>query len=138
MRALGRRGVRSIVIYDQESEEIGRYSRYVADRIEVPRFIEQPERLLVYLLENGRKWSGTLIIPTKDYGVEFHGEVQGHSVADTTSFPRLASNVIEGISTSEFLYENARRLGISVPETFHARSLEDLCRLRDVIEFPVS
>ena len=121
MRALGRRGVRSIVIYDQETEEIGRHSRYVADRIEVPCFIEQPERLLVYLLKNGRKWSGTLIIPTKDYGVEFLARYKG-ILSRYYIIPTPGLDVIEGILDKRVLYENARRLGISVPETFHARS----------------
>jgi predicted ATP-grasp superfamily ATP-dependent carboligase len=135
MRALGRRGVRSIVIYDQESEEIGRYSRYVAERIEVPRFIEEPERLLVYLLENGRKWYGTLIIPTKDYGVEFLARYRD-ILSRYYIVPTPALNVIEGILDKRSLYENARRKGIPVPETFHARSLEELYRLRGRITFP--
>jgi predicted ATP-grasp superfamily ATP-dependent carboligase len=135
MRALGRRGVRSIVIYDQESEEIGRYSRYVADCIEVPRFVEQPERLLVYLLEKGRKWSGTLIIPTKDYGVEFLARYKD-ILSRYYIIPTPGLDVIEGILDKRILYENAHRLGIAVPGTFHARSLEDLRRLKDIIEFP--
>jgi len=135
MRALGSRGVRSVVIYDQESEEIGRYSRYVADRIKVPRFIEQPERLLVYLLENGRKWSGTLIMPTKDYGVEFLARYRD-MLSRYYIVPGPGLDIIEGILDKNVLYENARRLGIAVPEAFRARSLEELYGFRNRIKFP--
>jgi len=135
MRALGKRGVRSIVIYDRESEEIGRYSRYVADRIEVPCFIEQPERLLVYLLEKGRKWSGTLVIPTKDYGVEFLARYRD-ILSRYYIIPTPGLDVIEGILDKNVLYENARRVGIAVPEAFRPRSHQELYAFRDRITFP--
>ncbi|HBL24120.1 MAG TPA: hypothetical protein DDZ40_08390, partial [Deltaproteobacteria bacterium] len=42
IRALSEKGVQSIVIYDRESEELGRYSRYVAESVMIPGFIEEP------------------------------------------------------------------------------------------------
>ncbi len=135
MKALGKRGIRSIVIYDQESEEIGRYSRYVADRIEVPHFIEQPESLLTHLQEKGREWSGTLIIPTKDYGVEFLARYRD-ILSRYYIIPTPGLDVIKGILDKSVLYENARGWGIAAPRTFRARSIEELYRLRERITFP--
>ena len=71
VRALGRQGIRSIVLYDKEKDELGRYSKYAAESIKIPRFIEEPELLLRFLIEKKEAWAGTLIIPTKDYTVEF-------------------------------------------------------------------
>ena len=42
IKALGREGVGSIVLYDKEKDEIGRYSRYVLEAIKIPGFIEDP------------------------------------------------------------------------------------------------
>jgi predicted ATP-grasp superfamily ATP-dependent carboligase len=135
IRALSEKGVQSIVIYDRESEELGRYSRYVAESVMIPGFIEEPHRLLDHLLKKASEWSGSLIIPTKDYGVEF---LAGHKAILSQHYiiPVPDGNVIAGILNKRTLYGNLRKRGISVPKTFHPRSVDELNKLRDEITFP--
>ncbi|MEN6615268.1 MAG: hypothetical protein ABFD12_01820, partial [Syntrophorhabdus sp.] len=71
IRALKKKNIECIVIYDQENEELGRFSRYPHQSVMVPNYIEEPDRLLEYLLKRSYEWSGMLLVPTKDYGVEF-------------------------------------------------------------------
>ena len=71
IRALGREGVRSIVIYGHENDEIAQYSKYVSESYRIPQFFDHTDRLLDFLMEKRKEWSGMLIIPTEDFGVRF-------------------------------------------------------------------
>ncbi|MCE5284219.1 MAG: hypothetical protein LLG93_19220, partial [Deltaproteobacteria bacterium] len=135
IRALGKKGVQSIVIYDQENEELGRYSRYVADSIKVPRYIEEPQRLLDYLLKKAREWSGTLIIPTKDYSVEFLARYKAILSQDYI-IPTPDLDLVTKILNKNILYGDLSRRGIAVPGTVCAQSAGELYELRDTIKFP--
>jgi D-aspartate ligase len=135
IKALARHGVHSIVIYDREHAEIGRYSKYVIDAIKVPNFIEEPGLLLDLLLEKAEEWSGTLIIPTKDYGVEFlarHKDVlKKHYLIPTPD-----RDVVQRIVNKKALYCRASELGIAAPNIFTPRSLRELEALEGKIAFP--
>lgn len=135
IKALARHGVHSIVIYDREHAEIGRHSRYVIDSVKVPDFIEKPGLLLDLLLEKAGEWSGTLIIPTKDYGVEFlaqHKDVlKQHYLVPTPD-----RDVIDRVVNKKNLYATASGLGIAVPNIFAPTSPGELEALEGRITFP--
>ncbi len=135
IRALGEKGVRSIVVYDRPGEELGRYSKYVEDSVMVPRYIEEPRRLVDYLLKKAGEWSGMLIIPTKDYGVEFLARYKA-VLSQEYLIPTPDPDVVTGILNKEILYRDLRHQGIAVPDTFCARSAGELYELRDTIKFP--
>jgi len=135
IRALGEKGIQSIVIYDQDKDEIGRYSKYVDAAIKIPGFIENPDRLLDFLLTQEEAWHGNLIIPTKDYTVEFlarHKEVLSRHYLVPT--PDL--EVVERVMNKRLLYDAARKLGIAVPRVFSPRSLSELDALKSGLRFP--
>lgn len=135
VRALGRQGIRSIVLYDKEKDELGRYSKYAAESIKIPRFIEEPELLLRFLVEKKEEWAGTLIIPTKDYTVEFlakHKDTLGQYYLIPT--PDL--RVVQRIVNKKPLYDAAQNLGIGVPKIFAPKSLAELKALEGEITFP--
>ena len=135
IKALGKHGIRSIVIYDQEKDEIGRYSKYVLESIKVPRFIEDPDLLLSFLMSKKEEWSGTLIIPTKDYGVEFlsanKSELSKHYIIPT---PDL--DVVNNIVNKKNLYKIAEEAGIATPKIFSPKSEDELDAIRHQITFP--
>lgn len=135
VRALGKEGIRSIVLYDKEKDELGRYSRYAAESIKVPRFIEEPQRLLDFLVEKQEEWAGTLIIPTKDYTVEFLARYK-ETLGQHYIIPTPELGVVEGIVNKKPLYDTAQKLGIGVPRIFAPASLEELKALEGTITFP--
>jgi predicted ATP-grasp superfamily ATP-dependent carboligase len=135
IKALAKHGIHSIVVYDKEEDEIGRYSKYVIDAVKVPHYIEKPELLLDLLLKKAAEWSGTLIIPTKDYGVEFlaqHRDI----LSQHYLIPTPDQSVIKRIVNKKNLYGTASELGIAVPRIFCPGSLEELVALEGKITFP--
>jgi len=135
IKALAKHGIHSIVIYDREHAEIGRYSKYVIDAVKVPHYIEKPGLLLNLLLEKAPEWSGTLIIPTKDYGVEFLAEHKD-VLEQYYLIPTPNRDVIERVVNKKNLYNTASQLGIAVPSIFTPGSLGELEALEGKITFP--
>jgi D-aspartate ligase len=135
IRALGLHGIRSIVIYDREKDEIGRYSKYVVEAIKIPQCIEKPYLLLELLMDRKKEWAGTLIIPTKDYGVEFlsanKDKLSNHYIIAT---PNL--DIITNTINKKRLYEIAKQAGIAVPKIFSPKSADELARIKPQLEFP--
>lgn len=135
VRALGKKGISSIVLYDKEKDEVGRYSKHVVEAIKIPGFIEEPRLLYDFLMEKANEWTGTLILPTKDYTVEFlarHRDKLGRHYI----LPMPDAGVIETIVNKRHLYAVAQRLGVSVPGLFAPESLEELNSLDGKIAFP--
>lgn len=135
INALGKHGIRSIVIYDQEKDEIGRYSKYVLESIKVPHFIEDPDLLLSFLIAKKEEWSRTLIIPTKDYGVEFLS-ANKDVLSKHYIIPTPGVDVINKIVSKMSLYKIAENIGIAVPKVFSPRSEDELDAIRHQITFP--
>ena len=135
IRALGEKGIRSYVVYDKEKDEIGRYSKYVLQAHKVPKYIEEPSRLLEFLLAKKEEWKGTLILPTKDYGVEFLA-ANKEILSPHYIIPTPGIEVIRGIVNKKNLYQTARKMGIDISKTFYPKSFEDLEALKSEIRFP--
>ncbi len=135
MRALYEKGIRCIVIYDREEEEIGRFSRYCPVSIKLPGYIEEPLKLLDFLLEKGPEWAGMLLIPTKDHGVEFLA-LYKFVLSRYYIIPTPDARTIKRIMDKRLLYDELKRLGIGAPRTFTVSSRDDLERLEDEITFP--
>jgi predicted ATP-grasp superfamily ATP-dependent carboligase len=135
IRSLGEKGIRSIVLYDQEKDEIGRYSKYVIESYKIPGFIANSELLMDFLWERRLKWAGTLIIPTKDYTVEFLAKNKA-TLSNHYLIPTPDYSVIERVVNKNLLYAAAEKLGIAIPKTYSPKSLEQLNNLYQKIRFP--
>jgi D-aspartate ligase len=135
IRALGLHGIRSIVIYDQEEDQIGRYSKYVVEAIKIPRFIEKPSLWFDFLMKKKDEWSGMLIIPTNDFSVVFlsanKDKLSDHYIVTT---PGL--DIISNTINKKKLYKIAEQAGIGVPRTFSPKSIEELALIKHQLEFP--
>jgi D-aspartate ligase len=135
IRALRKKNIECIVIYDQENEELGRFSRYAYQSVMVPNYIEEPDRLLEYLLKKGNEWSGMLLVPTKDYGVVFLAKHK-KELAKHYIVPTPGLDVVTRILDKKLLYDHLRKQGIGAPDTYTAQSLQELYALKDKISFP--
>lgn len=135
IKALGKQGIKSIVIYDKEKDEIGRYSKYVVEAIKIPGFIEEPEMLLDFLMEKKGDWAGMLIIPTKDYTVEFLGRYKA-ALSRYYIIPTPDLDIVQRIVNKRLLYDTAEKLGIAVPRIFSPKSSAELDGFKNEIRFP--
>ena len=106
IKSLGQKGIQSIVIYDQEKDEIGRYSKYVMEAVKVPGYIYEPEILFDFLMERRQEWAGTLIIPTKDYNVEFLSTYKDE-LSKNYIVPTPDLDVVKTIVNKRALYEKS-------------------------------
>ncbi len=135
VRALGREGVRSIVIYGHERDEIAHYSKYVIDSFKIPLFFDRTDMLLDFLMDKAKEWTGTLIIPTEDYGVRFlssHRDV----LSPHYKVPTPPPAIIDTIVNKKSLYDLAARNGIPVAPVYSPASMDELETLQDKIAFP--
>jgi predicted ATP-grasp superfamily ATP-dependent carboligase len=136
IRALGEQGVGSIVIYDREQDEIGRYSKYVVESFNIPGFIENPDNLLQFLIEKKTDWAGTLIIPTKDHGIEFLAQNK-ETLSTHYIIPLPDYKIINGIINKKLLYQQAKKIDVPVPNVFYPESIEDIYKIKDEITYPI-
>jgi D-aspartate ligase len=135
LKALHRENVKCIVIYDRDEEEIGHISRYVAKAFKIPGYIEEPLRLLDFLLKKAPEWSGMLLIPTKDHGVEFLARYK-YVLGRHYVIPTPPPGIIERIMNKKLLYSDLKRRGIGAPDFLTAASRDELDALKDSIRFP--
>lgn len=135
IRALGREGVRSIVIYGHENDEIAQYSKYVSESYRIPRFFDHTDRLLDLLMEKRTEWSGMLIIPTEDFGVSF---LSSHKDLLSPHYivPTAAPAIIDTIVNKKSLYSLAEKNGIPVARAYSPRSRNELQALTKDLTFP--
>ncbi len=135
IRALGEKGLRCIVLYDEEKYEIGRYSRYVTKSYKLPAFNEHPDQLADFLISRQQEWAGYLLIPTNDFGAEFLAEYQ-QVLSPSYLVPTPAKAVIEQIMNKVMLYKIASKAGIQVPAIYTPQSLQELEEIKQKIRYP--
>jgi len=60
VKALGKQGIGSIVIYGHEPDEIAQYSKYAVESYEISHFFDREDVLMDFLTTRSRDWEGTL------------------------------------------------------------------------------
>jgi D-aspartate ligase len=135
IRALGREGVRSIVIYGHERDEIAQFSKYVVESYRIPLFFDNTGRLMELLLKKRKEWAGTLIIPTEDYGVRFLSSMKD-ALSPYYIVPTPPVSTIDTIVNKKSLYSLAAAAGIPVAPVYSPATPEELKALKGKITFP--
>jgi predicted ATP-grasp superfamily ATP-dependent carboligase len=136
IRALGKMGVPVFALCYKDCE-MGKYSKYVVERIPVPDPGIDEDKLIDTLLNLSSRFKGSLIIPTDDYTV----------VALSKNRAILEDYYIVGVERWEICrqfinkiktYEIAGSLGIKCPATHTPASADELNDLLDKreIRFP--
>ncbi|HBL24121.1 MAG TPA: hypothetical protein DDZ40_08395 [Deltaproteobacteria bacterium] len=135
VKALGKQGIGSIVIYGHERDEIAQYSRYAVESHKLPRFFDETGLVMDLLMRKADKWRGTMIIPTSDHGVKFLADNRD-SLSDHYIVPTPGPDLIDTIVNKKSLYALARDIGIAVPGIHCPRSMDELNMLKGNITFP--
>ena len=122
IRALGRRGIPVVVLY-QDRSEVGCVSRYVREAIQVPRPDQEEKALVDLLLRQAPRLGGGVLMPCADGFVAAIArnkpELQQHYRVGCPDW-QIARSVLEKSRT----YEVARAAGVATPRTAVLHSLE--------------
>jgi D-aspartate ligase len=134
VRSLGRRGVPVCVVDDEQS--ISRFSRYSTVSVRVPDLRDEA-RTVEALMEVGERHrlSGWVLFPTRDEIVAAISR-NAELLAERYRVPLSGWQAIRFASDKRNLHGLGERLGIPVPRTWRALTLDELDALD--IDFPVA
>ncbi len=134
VRSLGRRGVPTCVIDDEQS--IARFSRYATHALTVPDLRDEA-RTVETLLDIASRWNlrGWVLFPTRDETV---AAISRHRATLMQVFrvPTPEWPTVRWAWDKRNTYDLAQRLGIAMPRTWYAESIADLSRLD--LPFPIA
>jgi predicted ATP-grasp superfamily ATP-dependent carboligase len=134
VRALGKAGI-PIVMVTYAHDDVAHFSRYVQEVWRAPHPETFTEDFVIFLLNHGPDWRGSLLIPCADAALSAISKFK-RALAD---FYRVACPDWE--STRRFLEKkNTRELasaaGVAAPWTLALRGISDLEDQRPKIDFP--
>ena len=134
IRALGRRGIPVIALY-QDPTEVGCVSRYAREAIQVPHPEQEEKALVDLLLRQAPRLGGGVLMPCADGFLAAISrnkqELQQHYLVACPDW-HIAQSVLEKSLT----YEAARAAGVATPHTAVLDSLEQAEREADAVSFP--
>ncbi len=134
IRSLGRVGI-PVVGLDFDPKMPGFKSKYCTAGL-CPNPVHEPERMLDFLLLEGKKLSlPGILFPTSDAFVLFFSRYR-KDLNDYFRFALPPPNVLEAIANKHCQYELAEKAGIPYPKTFYPENLDDLNRIKDEIDYP--
>lgn len=135
IRSLGRAGV-PVIGLDPDPSHAGFASRYCTAK-RCPHPVHEPERLVEYLLREGRQLSEPGILsPASDAFVLFVSRYRDE-LREHFRFNLPPPEVMEASVDKRKLYELADRCGLPHATTFYPEHLDDVHRMKDELEYPV-
>lgn len=134
IRSLGRAGV-PVIGLDPDPGHAGFASRYCT-ALQCPHPVHEPEALLEFLLDQGRKLPEPGILsPASDAFILFisryRDELRSHF-----RFNLPTAEVMEAIVDKRKLYELADRVGVPHATTVYPETMGDVLRIADQIDYP--
>ncbi len=133
IRSLGKEGIKSIVIYENDYEA-GIYSKYCVEKARVKSYLEK-ENILNILLENKDKWKGLLIIPGNDESLGalsyYKKELQEHFIIYVPDF-----ETVKKIINKKEMLTLAKEMNMPMPKSYFPESMEDLEKIKTEISYP--
>ncbi len=128
-RSLGRKGIPVCVIDDQYS--VSQFSRYVTRVVQV-KDLRQEENTVNSVLEIGRRYGleGWVLFPTRDETVAAFSRFRDR-LAEFFRVTTPCWNTVQWAWDKKNTYDRAADLGIPVPQTFNARTEEELAAFYD-------
>ena len=135
IRSLGRRGVR-VIAADYDRTGFGRYSRYAAERVLVPDPLVDESRFVRELTVLAARSGNPVIFPTSDAALSAvarsKDDISEHAIVSTMDWRGVRKAIIKSET-----YEIARSMGIRVPRTMVARSVDDAVTTAATLGFPL-
>jgi D-aspartate ligase len=135
VRSLGRRGVRVLVVDDEQS--ISRHSRYATAAVTVPDLRDEA-RSVETLLELGERHrlDGWVVYPTRDETVAALSRYR-ERLRSRFRIPTPPWDVVKWAWDKRNTYELAARLGIATPRTWLVGSAEELASIDGEAPFAI-
>ncbi len=138
IRSLGEKGVPIIGLYTRK-DEFGRHSKYLRQAIKSPPIIkgnkQSEEKFIEFLLKNGPRWRGSLILPTNDQFIEalskYKKKLSQYYVVGVQDWSKARMLV-----DKKTLYNAAESAGVPIPKTWYPTSLEFLYKHQKEFIFP--
>ncbi|KHO46576.1 MAG: ATP-grasp protein-like protein [archaeon GW2011_AR3] len=133
VRELGKKGIKSIVIY-QSDDEFAIHSKYVMESHRIENFLDK-KQIRNILMKNKKKWNKLLIIPCNDESVD----ALSYYKKQLTKFyilPVADYKYIQKLLNKKLTYSIATKAGIPVPKTFYCNSVYEIKKVRSKITFP--
>jgi predicted ATP-grasp superfamily ATP-dependent carboligase len=135
VRSLGRAGV-PVIGLDPDPGHAGFASRYCEAR-RCPHPVHEQDALAGFLLGEGRRLPEPGILsPASDAFVLFMSRYRD-ALRECFRFSLPSPDVMEAAVDKRKLYELADRVGVSHATTCYPETLEDVHRIKDVLEYPV-
>lgn len=132
-RSLGRRRIPVLML--DSHRFLGAYTRY-AKYIRLPPADEQPQDWLEFLEYVGARLDAPgFLFPTSDVSCQLLARNRV-SLRRHFRFVLADEEAISQILNKRLQYETARRIGISIPETYYPESVADVRRLSSDIPYP--
>lgn len=134
VRSLGRHGI-PVIGMDFNPGHAGFGSRFGTPK-RCPHPDHQPEELLAFLLDEGRRLEQPgILLPASDAFVLFASRYRD-PLSRYFRFNLPAPTIIEACVDKRLQYELAERAGCRVPRTFHVASWQEVERIRDRVRYP--
>jgi predicted ATP-grasp superfamily ATP-dependent carboligase len=134
IRSLGRAGVR-VVGLDPDTSHAGFASRYCT-ALQCPHPVQEPEALLEFLLDQGRKLPEPGILsPASDAFTLFISRYR-NDLQDSFRFNLPSPEVMEASVDKRKLYELADRVGVPHAMTVYPETMDDVHRIMHELEYP--
>lgn len=134
IRSLGRAGV-PVIGLDPDPGHAGFASRYCT-ALQCPHPVHEPDALLAFLLDQGRKLSQPGILsPASDAFILFISRYR-HELEAYFRFSLPAPDVMEAIVDKRKLYALADRVGVPHANTVYPETMDDVRRIAHELEYP--
>ena len=135
IRALGIKGIKTIAL-SYESSDFGDASKYVSEKVNIPHPRFEEKKFIDFLINNGHRWRGALIIDTDDNGataISKHKQELLDYYKIATAEWDLLKNFIEKKETHKL----AQDCNVPHPKNFLPKKPEDLLEIKNKINYPV-
>lgn len=130
-RSLAARGV-EVIALDPDPRGLGQASRAVHARYTCPNPLEDEQAFVQFLLDNARRWEGSVLFPTNDEWVLTVSRFR-QRLEPCYRIPFAELSTIDAVLDKRRLYADAHHLGIPIPRTY---TLNDPARTAKEIRYP--
>ncbi|MFA5337271.1 MAG: hypothetical protein WC330_02955 [Candidatus Omnitrophota bacterium] len=136
IRSLGRENI-TVLGMDYETDgHDGFYSKYAKSMI-CPHPVYNPEQLFKFMVDRfGKKEKKPILFPTADEFVQFISDYRD-KLEKYFLFNISSKEIIDSIIDKKIQYELAKKVGVTISETYYPESIEDIYNLKDKITYPL-
>jgi predicted ATP-grasp superfamily ATP-dependent carboligase len=135
IRSLGHKGWR-VIAADSSPQSLGFRSRYTQASLLYPAPETDPQAFVSVLLNAVRKWEINLIIPVTDAAILPLSQAR-EQFAKVCRLAMPAASALEVAADKLKTIDLAKRLGVPVPETRLAHTVQEACDLDQPLSWPV-